>query len=135
MPVQININGVDAAEALKELSSLAAGFNSNAASSPVTKQEEAPKRQTRAKAEPEKQQEKSEPQKEEKASDLGEDDLGFDEEPIPDDVQLRTVATQKSKSAGRDKVKALLDKYEVPNVTAVPKDKRRVFLQELEVLA
>ncbi|REK69316.1 hypothetical protein [Paenibacillus paeoniae] len=136
MPVQININGADAAEALKELSSLAAGFGSTA---PVlvaqeAKQEDAPKRQ-RSKPEPKppKEEPASEPEKDDE-QERQEDDLGFEEEEVPTDVQLRAASLEKAKSIGREKVKALLDKYGVPKVSDIPNNKRFAFLKELEAL-
>lgn len=142
MPVQININGADAAEALKELSSLAAGFGGTAPTPAAqgAKQEEAPKRQRAARADS-KQTKEEPPQEPAKDAEQGtpielsDEDLGFDEEEVPTDVQLRATASEKAKSAGREKVKALLNKYSVPNVTAVPNNKRSAFLKELEALA
>lgn len=130
MSVQIIINGETAAESLKELSTLAAGFGSPVVA-PEVKQEEQPKRQTRQKADTPKQ-----PVKEEQTETVqNEQDVsGDDDVPIPSDVELRALASEKAKSAGRENVKALLDKYKVLNVTAVPDGKRIAFLKELEAL-
>jgi len=133
MSVQIIINGESAAESLKELSVLAAGFNAPATAAVEVKQEEAPKR-TRSKTETPKQSAKEE------QAESSADDAAIDQEKeeggeeIPTDKELRAAATEKSKAVGKAKVKALLDKYEVPNVTALPNDQRATFLEELEGL-
>ncbi|MFD1954267.1 hypothetical protein ACFSL6_08775 [Paenibacillus thailandensis] len=62
------------------------------------------------------------------------DDTDSDEVEIPTDVQLREVSAAKAKTAGKEKVKALLQKYGVPNVTGVPANKRIAFLRDLEAL-
>jgi hypothetical protein len=61
-------------------------------------------------------------------------DAGSEDE-IPDDVALRAAASKAAGKAGKPVVKALLDQYEVANVTAVPKDQRLAFLKELEALS
>lgn len=138
MPVQININGLDAAEALRELSSLASGFNGVQVVTPEKEDKpEEPKRQRSASETTKKNKPaaKQEPDKEPEAADeTAADSTDGVEMEIPTDVQLRSTAADKAKSAGREKVKALLDKYSVPNVTAVPDDKRIAFLKELEEL-
>lgn len=134
MTVQIIINGDNAAASLKELSTLAAGFGAG----PVVKTEEVPKRQSRTITKPIKEEaaeEKATPTVEDMSAEPEEDDLGFDDVQIPDDVQLRAAASEKAKSAGKVAVKALLDKYAVPNVTALPNDKRVAFMAELGELA
>lgn len=71
----------------------------------------------------------TEPEVSEPEASLGE------EENIPTDVELRAAAASKAKSAeGKAKVKALLEKYDVPNVTGVPNGKRTAFLRDLEAL-
>ena len=134
MPVQINITGTDAAESLRELSALSAGlFGGSASATPV--QEEKPKRNTRStKTDTKPESTKPEPvQKDEVEPQV--DPQTDDGEDIPDDVALRAAATEKAKVVGKAKIKALLDKYEVANVTAIPDDQRVAFMQELEDLA
>lgn len=132
MPVQITINGADAAESLQELSVLAAAISgqkvSTFAASPV-QEEEKPKRQRTAKAEAAKKQE--EPEKpdvtEEEGSDGGED--------IPTVEELREVAAAKGKTTeGKKAVKALLNEFESKNITAVPEEQRAAFLARLKAL-
>jgi hypothetical protein len=55
-------------------------------------------------------------------------------EAIPTDVELRALAADKAKSAGRPAVKALLDKYGAASVTAVPQGSRIAFKADLEAL-
>ncbi|MNW27541.1 hypothetical protein D3C74_43370 [compost metagenome] len=130
MPVQINITGTDAAESLRELSALSAGLFGNSAT-PV--QEEKPKRNTRStKTDTKPETTKPEPVQED--AEQQEDTSSDDGEDIPDDVALRAAATEKAKAVGKAKIKALLDKYEVANVTAIPDDQRVAFMQELSVL-
>lgn len=133
MPVQINITGADAAESLRELSALSAGLFGNSASA-TPAQEEKPKRNTRStKSETKPEPTKSEPVQEDVEQQV--DTSSEDSEDIPDDVALRAAATEKAKVVGKAKIKALLDKYEVANVTAIPDDQRVAFMQELGDLA
>ncbi|CAH8772257.1 hypothetical protein [Paenibacillus dendritiformis] len=131
MPVQITINGADAAESIQELSVLAAAISGQKVSTfeaaPV--QEEKPKRQRTAKAEAAKKQE--EPEKpdvtEEEGSDGGED--------IPTVEELREVAAAKGKTVeGKKAVKALLDEFGSKNITAVQEEQRAAFLARLKAL-
>jgi hypothetical protein len=141
MPVQITINGADAAESLRELSALATGLT-GAVAIPFPAVE-APK-QTRKKKEesaPEQPEEKQEPKQggepvkpEQPASDVGDDDSDVGGGgPIPTDVELREIGSSKGKT-NREGVKALLNKYGVPNITSVPNDKRVAFKRDLEAL-
>jgi hypothetical protein len=60
------------------------------------------------------------------------DDEG-DNVPIPTIVEIRAKASEAGgKSGGREKVKALLDKFEVPNVSGVPENMRIAFMRELD---
>lgn len=136
MPVQINITGADAAESLRELSALSFGLcgNVQVAASPV--KEEPKTRRTSSKSatakptedKPETSEEVDlQPSPDPDSSDAGEDDA----EDIPDDVALREAATSKAAEVGKAKIKALLDKHGVKNVTAIPTEKRIDFLREL----
>lgn len=142
MPVQINITGADAAESLRELSALSFGLCGNVqVAAPVAPVKEEPKsRRTSTKSDTAKPAEekpevtkKGEPQSD-PDSDTGSADPDVsadDAEDIPDDASLRATAMDKSKEVGNPKVKALLVKYEVKNVTAIPNDQRIDFLREL----
>lgn len=142
MPVQINITGADAAESLRELSALSFGLCCNvqvaAAATPV--KEDPKPRRTATKSEPAKPEkvveEKPEaPKKDEPQTDPDPDTTSADSEDIPDDAALRAAAMEKSSEVGKAAVKALLDKYEVKNVSALPKDQRIAFLHELTELS
>jgi len=143
MPVQINITGSDAAESLRELSALSAGllFNTQAAATVAAPIEDKPKRNRPTKSET-KQETAAELEgkkidldkltEEDNTADSA--DAGDDVE-IPSDVDLRAAAAEKAGVVGKAKIKALLDKYGVSNVTAIPDDKRVAFLQELGELS
>ncbi|MFC3802836.1 hypothetical protein [Cohnella sp. GCM10012308] len=140
MSVQIIINGENAAEALSELSNLSGGFAAKSAA-PVAeapKTERAP-RTTRTKTEPLKEESPAAEPEELEVSDEDVEALGgdaSDDAPVPSDVELRALASTvgaKGPDAKRA-IKALLDKYGVPNITAVPADKRIAFKAELEQL-
>lgn len=142
MSVQIIITGVDATEALTELSSLSGGFATKPAApaAETPKTERAP-RTTRTKTEQPKEEtqpaEPGDPEvSDEDVESLGGGDASADE-PVPSDVELRALAsTVGAKGPDAKKaIKALLDKYGVPNITAVPADKRIAFKAELEGLA
>ncbi|WP_217598023.1 hypothetical protein [Cohnella sp. GbtcB17] len=149
MSVQIIITGVDAAEALTELSSLSGGFAAKpvvaAPTAEMPKTERAP-RTTRTKTEQPK--EEAQPADTQEAEigekiDISDEDIdglgGGDaaaDTPVPSDVELRALAsTVGAKGPDAKKaIKALLDKYGVPNITAVPANKRIAFKAELEQL-
>ena len=60
----------------------------------------------------------------------------FGDEPIPTDVELREIARKIGQtSEGKAAIKELLGKYGVPNITAVPNEKRVAFKRDLEALA
>ncbi|WP_419890708.1 hypothetical protein [Paenibacillus xylanexedens] len=140
MPVQINITGADAAESLRELSALSFGLCGNvqvaASATPVKEEPKSRRNSTKSDTtKPADEKSKVTHQVEPKSnpdSDTGptegDDDDTVD---IPDDVALRAAATEKSGEVGKAKIKALLDKYEVKNVTAIPNDQRIDFLREL----
>jgi len=140
MPVQINITGENAEQAIQEFSILSSHFVSVpvapvvASVSVEAPKEEKPKR-PRTTKQPETKQETVE-DSDDSSDDVetGKSDSSDDGESVPTDVELRAAATEKAKSAGKPKVKALLDKYEVPNVTGIPDDQRVEFLAELLAL-
>lgn len=146
MSVQIVINGENANEAIQELAALSAGITGQTApikNKTVAAVEETPKkadRMTRVKSEPEKtptvnqsEPEDNEPTINEPTVDDGEDSY----EPIPTDAELRELARNVGAQGPEAKaaIKELLKKYGVPNITAVPAEKRLAFKRELEALA
>jgi len=139
MSVQINITGEDAGQALQDLATLSAALITpkGAIAIPATaEQPEAPKatrtrKQTAAKPA---EHVASEPENPEEADDDFPDNTPDPDEEVPDDVKLRAAASEAASRAGKAPVKALLDKYGVPNVTALPDDKRVQFLRDLEGL-
>jgi len=136
MPVQINITGADAAESLRELSALSFGLCGNiqvAASAAPVKEEPKTRRTTSKSATTKPAEEKPEAPEEEdlQAGSDSSDTIEDDAEDIPDDVALREAATSKAAEVGKAKIKALLDKHGVKNVTAIPTEKRIDFLREM----
>lgn len=135
MPVTITINGENAAQAIEEFATLSASFIPGSAQAPVTATTEEPKPRQR-KNPPAK---KEEP--EEKPADVdsmlkenGEGDAESAE--VPSVVDLRAKAQEVGKTAeGKKAVKALLNKFESPNISELPEDKRAAFMAELEKLA
>ncbi|MNM64181.1 hypothetical protein D3C81_755680 [compost metagenome] len=134
MSVEIKIFGENAKEALQEIGGLASalvGSTPKKEAAVIAEPTDKPKRSRATTTKPETPAEPDEPEKEEPQTDAGEDDSSED---IPDDVKLRAAAAEAAKTAGKVKVKALLDEYGVPNVTALPDDKRVSFLRDLEGL-
>ena len=121
MPVQINITGADAAESLKELAALAAGFTS------VTPEAPKPAR-TRSKPVEEPKQESEQQVDTEPAT--------ADEEPAvtvtPE--ELRAKAQAVAKSGKQPEVKGLLTKFGVKSISEVAEGDRSAFMAELEAL-
>lgn len=131
MPVQITINGDNAAQAIEEFSALSAAFI-GAPAAPI--QEEKPKRQraaTPSKEEKPAQVEAPEQPEETSSGDTSSDDA----EDIPSAVDLRAKAQELGQdAANKPKIKALLDKYEAKNITALRDDQRAGFMRDLEAL-
>lgn len=129
MPVTITINGENAAQAIEEFTTLSASFTGAGKAAPV---EESPKpRQQRKPASTPK-----EPEEKEEAPEQ-ESDSAETSEPIdaPSVVDLRAKAQEVGKDpANKPKIKALLNKYDSPNISEVPEDKRAAFLADLEAL-
>lgn len=139
MPVQINITGDNAGQAAAEVLALA-GFFSNNAPVPVEKAQPETRRKASAKSEEKPvHQENSAAANQSVEADieqhLAESDAAEPDSPEPpSDVELRAAASAAGQRVGKVQVKALLDKYEASNVTAVPNEKRAAFLSELEGL-
>jgi hypothetical protein len=130
MPIQIHIEGKNAAEVATLVLDLANLINNNGpasipAETKVSTVEDKPKKAaatTKKAVAPVVEEEET----------TGPDG---EEEEIPDDVEIRAAAKEAgSKAGGRDKVKALLKKYDVPNVTAVPDKDRVKFLKDLQAI-
>lgn len=135
MPVQINITGADAAESLRELSALSLGLCGNvqvAASAAPVKEETKTRRTPNKTATTKPAEDKPEaPEEDDLQAGPDPDSSDAEEVNIPDDVTLREAATSKAAEVGKAKIKALLDKHGVKNVTAIPTEKRIDFLREL----
>lgn len=159
MSVQININGENAAEAVKELSSLAAHFTLVPVTTPAitaapaeAQQEEKPKRQRAAKQEdsaakqaaapaptpaeePETAQQDSEEPKEPQSSEPPKEEPATSSGDIPDIVELRARAQEIGKTPeGKKAIKALLDKFESKSLSDIPEERRSEFMDELAMI-
>ncbi|EJL44001.1 hypothetical protein PMI08_02119 [Brevibacillus sp. CF112] len=149
MSVQISINGDNAAEAVKELASLAAHFTlvpvAIAAAPAEAQQEERPKRQRSARqSEPAADKPTAAPAQEPEVGEVGGDpaddasegtgdDSGGD--PIPTIVELRARAQEIGKTAeGKKAIKALLDKFGSKSLSDLPEEKRAEFMDELAMV-
>jgi len=143
MPVLIQINGENAEQAIQELAALSTGIVGRSVpveSAPVP---EAPKaeraaRAARAKPEPAKAPPATPPEPEDEPVNDEPDtnDSDASDEPIPTDVELRSLAREIGQKGPEAKtaIKELLNKYGVSNITAVPENKRIAFKRELEAI-
>ncbi len=136
MPVQIHITGDNAAEAIKEFAILSAAF-SGAIAAPAagesktaskgtptvkpTKQPD-PVKQPDPKPEPEKKTDDPTPQTDDASK----------EPPEPTLEELRAKASAVAKAKGPEVVKGLLEKFELSNISSVPKEARGAFMVELQ---
>lgn len=129
MPVQIQITGDDANQAIAEFAVLSAAFTAT----PVPNKEEAPKRTRQSRqTSPEKTEPKAETTKEPEETKPAEKESSGDEN-IPTDVELRAKAKEVGTTAGKKAaIKALLTEYGVSNITAVPEEQRVAFMAALE---
>lgn len=151
MSVQININGENAAEAVKELSSLAAHFTLVPVTTPAitaapaeSQQEEKPKRQrtvkpteadTKKQEEPEVAQQDSENEKESQASEPPKEEQTQSTDDIPSIVELRARAQEIGKTAeGKKAIKALLDEFGSKSLSDIPEEKRADFMAGLDLI-
>lgn len=142
MPVQIQINGENADEAVKELSALASHFT-GAAPIAASTEKSAPKKEDKPKQEKPKAADKPKPKKEEPETEGAEsndsDQEGnasdSDGEYIPTVVDLRAKAQEKGKTPeDKKKIKALLDEFGSKSISDVPEESRIEFMQRLEDL-
>ncbi|ELK41268.1 hypothetical protein D478_14885 [Brevibacillus agri BAB-2500] len=152
MSVQISIHGENAAEAVKELASLAAHFTLVPVTTPAitaapaeAQQEERPRRQRAARqSEPAADKPTAAPAQEPEVGEVGGDpaddasegtgdDSGGD--PIPTIVELRARAQEIGKTAeGKKAIKALLDKFGSKSLSDLPEEKRAEFMDELAMV-
>lgn len=134
MPVTINISGDNAAQALQDLTALTSALIPSSTANPteteVTKTTRARKTTVAKPVTPEVAEETDSTDTEP----VDDSEPDTEEEEAPDDVKLRAAALKATERVGKVPVKALLDKYEVPNVTGLPKNKRVQFLKDLEGL-
>jgi len=143
--VQILINGENASEAIRELLGLASRIKdaSDYREEEKVLAEKAPKKESESKSKKTAQANSapsdSAPTQTAPAADLQQAEPAgdlFGDEPIPTDVELREIARKIGQtSEGKAAIKELLGKYGVPNITAVPNEKRVAFKRDLEALA
>ncbi|BFH60720.1 hypothetical protein [Paenibacillus azoreducens] len=146
MPVQITINGADAAESIQELSVLAAAISSGkaaAAAAPAVTEEPKPRqRRTSTKKDESKNDDVGQEVDLDALSKEIEEEMKEKEQSEGDDVEIPSVVDLRAKAQevgknakdGKKAVKALLDKFESPSVSDVPEDQRIAFMTELEKL-
>ncbi|WP_342416246.1 hypothetical protein NST83_01075 [Paenibacillus sp. FSL R10-2782] len=131
MPVQINITGEDANQAIEEFAILSAAFTGvQAPTVQPTPQEDKPKRNRTTAPKPEP---KEDPNPDKVSNEVQEDGKKID---IPSVLELREAAAGVgSTPEAKAKIKALLDQYEARNLSAVPDDQKVGFLAALKALA
>lgn len=151
MPVQININGSDAAEAVKELASLASHLVGAqafvtaaapvAAAAETTAKPEKQSRRTKsepAKEDPAQQEDPVKPEaaEEQEPADQPESEDAGSTDPVPTVVELRAKAQEVGTTPEAKKaIKALLDEFGSKSISDVSEGKRAEFLKRLEELA
>ncbi|PJN53633.1 hypothetical protein PAEVO_03530 [Paenibacillus sp. GM2FR] len=132
MPVQITINGDNAAQAIEEFATLSAAFGGAAAPSATVSEE--PRQRPRKTNEVKKEQPKEEPVKTAPKDEV-ETDGDTEEVDIPTVVELRAKAQEVGKDAKKKPaIKELLGKFESASISDVPEEKRIAFMAELEAL-
>lgn len=133
MPVQITINGDNAAQAIEEFATLSAAFGGAAA--PSTTVSEEPKQRTRKTNEVKKEQQKVTPDKTVTQDEEAGTDGDTEEVEIPTVVELRAKAQEVGKDPKKKPaIKELLGKFESASISDVPEESRTAFMAELEAL-
>ncbi|CAM3940593.1 MULTISPECIES: hypothetical protein [Paenibacillus] len=133
MPVQITINGENAAQAIEEFATLSAAFGGSAAPAPAA-QEVTKQRPSRKSSEVKKDQPKEEPEKDPVQNEADPDDFDEDVE-IPSVVDLRAKAQEVGKDPKKKPaIKKLLEEFDCKAVSDVPEEKRIAFMAALEEL-
>ncbi|MCM3494533.1 hypothetical protein M4D52_13915 [Paenibacillus lactis] len=134
MPVQITINGENAAQAIEEFATLSAAFGGSAAPAPAT-QEVTKQRTTRKSSEVKKEQPKEEPEKDPSQNVADPDDFDGEDIEIPSVVDLRAKAQEVGKDPKKKPaIKKLLEEFDCKAVSDVPEEKRIAFMAALEEL-
>ncbi|MGG3278891.1 hypothetical protein [Paenibacillus solani] len=133
MPVQITINGDNAAQAIEEFATLSAAFGGTAAPAAPVKEEVKPRQR---KAHETKKEEKKVEADQDSATDEGATDTQSNEdEEIPTVVELRAKAQEVGKDPKKKpEIKRLLGKFESASISDVPEESRAAFMAELEAL-
>ncbi|WP_339295892.1 hypothetical protein MKY82_08355 [Paenibacillus sp. FSL W7-1279] len=133
MPVQITINGDNAAQAIEEFATLSAAFGGAAAPSATVTEE--PKQRTRKTNEVKKEEKKETPVKTASQDDETGTDGDTEEVEIPTVVELRAKAQEVGKDPKKKPaIKELLGKFESASISDVPEESRVAFMAELEAL-
>ncbi|ODA08705.1 hypothetical protein [Paenibacillus polymyxa] len=131
MPVQINITGEDANQAIQEFSVLSAAFvgAKTPAAVPVqpTPQEDKPKRNRTTTPKPE-------PEEESKQDEDVKNDAKGDDQPTVKLEEVRAKAAELSKAGKQAGVKEVISSFDVPNLSKIPKDKLAEALEKLTAL-
>ncbi|WP_029516969.1 hypothetical protein [Paenibacillus polymyxa] len=134
MPVQINITGEDANQAIKEFSVLSAAFIGTKTLDTVrvqpTPQEEKPKRSRATTSKPEQEEE---PKPDKVSEDVQKDAKG-DDQPTVKLEEVRAKAAELSKAGKQAGVKEVITSFDVPNLSKIPKDKLAEALEKLTQL-
>lgn len=133
MPVQITINGDNAAQAIEEFATLSAAFGGAAA--PLAIVSEEPKQRTRKTNEVKKEEKKVTPDKTVTQDEEAGTNDDTEEVEIPTVVELRAKAQEVGKDPKKKPaIKELLGKFESASISDVPEESRTAFMAELEAL-
>lgn len=132
MPVQITINGDNAAQAIEEFATLSAAFGGSAAPSATVSEE--PKQRTRKTNEVKKEEKKETPVKTATQDDEAGADGDTKEVEIPSVADLRAKALEVGKGPKKLEIKKLLEEFDCKAISDVPEEKRISFMAELEAL-
>ncbi|KZS48100.1 hypothetical protein AWU65_20300 [Paenibacillus glucanolyticus] len=133
MPVQITINGENAAQAIEEFVTLSAAFGGATPSDAPVKEEVKP-RQRKA-HETKKEESKVETEQDSAPDEGAVDSQPNEDEDIPTVVELRAKAQEVGKDPKRKpEIKKLLGEFESAAISDVPEEKRKAFMVALEAL-
>ncbi|MGG3282760.1 hypothetical protein [Paenibacillus solani] len=133
MPVQITINGDNAAQAIEEFATLSAAFGGTAA--PATPAKEEVKPRQRKVLENKKEESKVEADQDSSPDEGVEEIQPNEDEEIPTVVELRAKAQEVGKDPKKKpEIKKLLGEFESASISDVPEEKRIAFMAALEAL-
>lgn len=134
MPVQITINGENAEQAIQEFTVLSAAFTGVpvSAAAPVqpTPQEDKSKRSRTTTPKPEQEEE---PKPDKVSEDIQKGAKG-DDQPTVKLEEVRAKAAELSKVGKQAGVKEVINSFDVPNLSKIPKDKLAEALEKLTAL-